>query len=269
MINHGDKIAVAVSGGKDSISLLHLMKYYKQNHVEFSLSAITVDEGIQNYREEAMEIATQNCKSQKIEHHVISFKELYGKTLDEIVFQLRKKKEGRLTPCAYCGVLRRKALNIAARKANANKVATAHTLDDEIQTFLLNMLHGDSTKFLSWNPNTNQGKTKLVDRIKPFCEIPEKETALYAYAKKIRFQDNPCPYSSHAMRNDVRTFLNRVEDKKAGIKSSILCSMQILGSAAEKRLTNELLNECDKCGEPTAKDICRACEMLQTLYEYP
>jgi uncharacterized protein (TIGR00269 family) len=266
MINHGDKIAVAVSGGKDSISLLHIMNNYKQNHLEFSFSAITVDEGIQNYREEAIEIATQNCKSLKIEHHIVSYKELYGKTLDEIVSQLGKK-EGRLTPCAYCGVLRRKALNIAARKVNANKVATAHTLDDEVQTFLLNMLHGDSTKFLSWNPNTNQGKTKLVDRIKPFCEIPEKETALYAYTKKIRFQGNPCPYSSQAMRNDVRTFLNRVEDKKAGIKSSILCSMQILSSATETKVTNELMNECDKCGEPTAKNICRACEMLQTLYE--
>ena len=267
MIDHDDRITVAVSGGKDSISLLHMMNSYQQNHWEFSLSAITVDEGIQNYREEAIEIATQNCQSQKIEHHTISFKELYGKTLDEIVFQLKKKKESRITPCAYCGVLRRQALNIAARKVKAIKVATAHTLDDEIQTFLLNMLHGDSKKLLNWNPNTNQGKTKLVDRIKPFCEIPEKETALYAYTKKIRFQATPCPYSSQAMRNDVRTFLNRLEDKKAGTKSSILYSMQTLGSTDEKKRPNELMKECSNCGEPTAKDICRACEMLQQLYE--
>ena len=123
MIDHDDRITVAVSGGKDSISLLHMMNSYQQNHWEFSLSAITVDEGIQNYREEAIEIATQNCQSQKIEHHTISFKEIYGKTLDEIVFQLKKKKESRLTPCAYCGVLRRQALNIAARKVKAIKVA--------------------------------------------------------------------------------------------------------------------------------------------------
>jgi len=265
MLEFDDRIAVAVSGGKDSTSLLHILAKIEHNYPKASLVAVTVDEGIRRYRDEALRIATESCKKLDIEHHIVSFKELYGYTLDDIVKRLKEEDKSGVTPCAYCGVLRRKALNIAAREVKANKLATAHTLDDETQTIFLNLLHGDTSRITREKPITDEVHPKLVQRIKPFCEIPEKETALYAYIRKMRFQDLPCPYASEALRNDIRLFLNRMEQKHAGIKFTISKSMEKITLATEKIGGKEEITECAKCGEPTTGEICKTCEMLQQL----
>jgi uncharacterized protein (TIGR00269 family) len=265
MLNFDDKIAVAVSGGKDSVSLLRILAKIEQNYPKASLVAVTVDEGIKGYRDEALEIAAENCEKLGVKHHVISFKELYGFTLDEIVKRLKHKGEDGLTPCAYCGVLRRKALNMVARKVKADKLATAHTLDDEAQTILLNIFHGDVLRIAREKPVTDEVHPKLVQRIKPFCEIPEKETALYAYIRKIKFQSTPCPYASEALRNDVRVMLNRIEEKHAGIKFTIFKSIEKIRPALEEISKKEGLLECSECGEPTTEKICKTCQMLRQI----
>jgi uncharacterized protein (TIGR00269 family) len=265
MFEFDDRIAVAVSGGKDSVSLLHILARIERDYPKASLIAVTVDEGIKGYRDEALKIAAENCKKLGIKHHIISFKELYGYRLDEIVKKLKEKGDSKLTPCAYCGVMRRKALNIAARKLEANKIATAHTLDDETQTILLNILHGDVLRIAREKPVTDETHPKLVQKVKPFCEIPEKETALYAYVKKIRFQSMPCPYASEALRNDIRTMLNRMEEKHAGIKFTIFKSIEKIRPALEKIAAREGLRECSECGEPTTDKICKTCQMLKEI----
>jgi len=265
MLEFNDRIAVAVSGGKDSVSLLHILAKTERDFPKASLVAVTVDEGIREYRDEALKIAAENCKRLGIEHYMVSFKKLYGYTLDEIVEHLIEYGRRDLTSCAYCGVLRRKALNMAAREVKADKLATAHTLDDETQTILLNILHGDPSRLARMKPVTDDVHLKLVQRIKPFCEIPEKETALYAYIKKISFQDIPCPYASEAMRNDIRLFLNRMEQKHSGIKFTIFKSIEKIRPAMEKMVMKEELTECVECGEPTTGETCKTCEMLKQL----
>jgi len=265
MLRFDDKIAVAVSGGKDSVSLLHVLAKIEHGYSKTSLVAVTVDEGIKGYRDEALKIAAENCKKLGIEHHVVSFKELYGYRLDQIVKSLKQKGDSRLTPCAYCGVLRRKALNIAARNLKANKLATAHTLDDETQTILLNIFHGDVLRIAREKPVTDEAHPKLVQKVKPFCEIPEKETALYAYVRKIKFQSTPCPYASEALRNDIRIMLNRMEEKHAGIKFTIFKSIERIRPALEDIASKEGLRECSECGEPTTEKICRTCQMLRQV----
>jgi len=265
MLKYNDRIAIAVSGGKDSLSLLHILVKIERNFPNASFVAVSVDEGIRGYRDKAIKMAAENCKKLGVEHFTVSFKELYGYAQDEIVERLKRKESGGLTPCAYCGVLRRKALNIAAREVKANKVATAHTLDDETQTILLNILHGDPLRMAREKPLTDKVHPKLVQRIKPLCEIPERETTLYAYTKKIRFQDMPCPYASEAMRNPIRLFLNRMEHKHTGTKFTIFKSIEKIRPAIEKIVKKEELNECSKCGEPTTEKTCKACQMLQQL----
>ena len=265
MLRFDDRIAVAVSGGKDSVSLLHILAKIERGYSKTSLVAVTVDEGIKGYRDEALKIAAENCKKLGIEHHVVSFKELYDYRLDQIVKSLKQKGDGRLTPCAYCGVLRRKALNIAARNLKADKLATAHTLDDETQTILLNIFHGDVLRIAREKPVTDEAHPKLVQKVKPFCEIPEKETALYAYVRKIKFQSTPCPYASEALRNDIRIMLNRMEEKHAGIKFTIFKSIERIRPALEDIASKEGLRECSECGEPTTEKICRTCQMLRQV----
>jgi len=265
MLNFDDKIAVAVSGGKDSVSLLHILAKIEQNYPKASFVAVTVDEGIKGYRDEALEIAAENCEKLGVKHHVVSFKKLYGFTLDKIVKSLKQKGEDELTPCAYCGVLRRKALNMAARKVKADKLATAHTLDDETQTILLNIFHGDALRIAREKPITDEVHPKLVQRIKPFCEVPEKETALYAYIRKIKFQSVPCPYAAEALRNDIRVMLNRIEEKHAGTKFTIFKSIEKVRPALEAMAKKEGLRECSECGEPTTEKICKTCQMLRQI----
>jgi uncharacterized protein (TIGR00269 family) len=265
MFNFDDRIAVAVSGGKDSVSLLHVLTKMERLHPEASLVAVTVDEGIKGYRDEAMEIAAANCKKLGIEHHVVSFKELYGFTLDDIVARARLRDDGELTSCAYCGVLRRRALNVAARDVGADKIATAHTLDDEVQTILMNIFRGDILRLAKEKPVTDDVHPRFVRKVKPFCEVPEKESTLYAYVKNIRFQDTPCPYASEALRNDVRLMLNRMEEKHEGTKFTVFKSIERIRPALDEIVKKGDLKECVECGEPSSSDLCRTCEMLRQL----
>jgi uncharacterized protein (TIGR00269 family) len=265
MFNFDDRVAVAVSGGKDSTSLLHILAKMERAHPKASLVAVTVDEGIKGYRDEALEIAAANCKKLGIAHHVVSFRNLYGFTLDEIVARAKRKGERELTSCAYCGVLRRRALNVAARAVGADKIATAHTLDDEVQTILLNIFRGDILRLAKEKPVTDEVHPRFVRKVKPFCEIPEKESALYAYVKKIKFQDTPCPYAPEALRNDVRVMLNRMEEKHAGTKFTVFKSIERIRPALDEIAKKANFKECIECGEPSSSDLCKACEMLRQI----
>ena len=263
MFGFDDRIAVAVSGGKDSISLLHILAKTEQVHPKSSLVAVTVDEGIKGYRDEALEIAASNCKELDLEHHVVSFKQLYGFTLDEIIRLTDSKGERELTACAYCGVLRRRALNVAAREVCADKVATAHTLDDEVQTSLMNIFRGDIARLAKEKPVTDKVHPLLVRKVKPFCEVPERESTLYAYVKTISFQDTPCPYASEALRNDIRVMLNRMEEKRAGTKYTVFKSMERIRPALVEVVHRDEFQACVECGEPTSGSLCRTCGMLK------
>jgi uncharacterized protein (TIGR00269 family) len=265
MLNFDDRIAVAVSGGKDSISLLHILAKMEMLHPKASLVAVTVDEGIKGYRDEALEIAAANCKALGLNQHIVSFKELYGFTLDEIIARTRLKGGRTVTSCAYCGVLRRRALNVAARAVSADKVATAHTLDDEVQTILLNIFHGDVLRLAKEKPVTDEVHPRFVRKVKPFCEVPEKESALYAYVKKIRFQDTPCPYASEALRNDIRMMVNLMEEKHAGTKFTVFKSIERIRPALEELIKKDAFRECVECGEPASSHLCKACEMLKQI----
>jgi len=263
MFNPDDRIAVAVSGGKDSVSLLHILHKIEMKFPRSELSAITIDEGISGYREEAVMIAKENCKRLGVEHVVKSFEELYGHSLDEIV-KIAEEKGG-MSPCSYCGVLRRKALNVAAKDIAADKLALAHTLDDEVQTRLLNVIHGDVARLGRVGPVLEGDYPGFVRRIKPLCEVPEREVAFYAFLKTIEFQMVPCPYRGTALRNDIRIFLNRLETNHPGTKYTVLRAFEKIAPSIRELTGKAGLENCKICGEPTVGVICKACQSLQEL----
>jgi len=265
MLNFDDHLAVAVSGGKDSLALLYILAKIKNHRPKTTLTAVTVDEGILGYRDEALEIAAAACKKLEVTHHVVSFRDLYGFSLDEIIQRSRREGQTELTACAYCGVLRRRAINAGAREVNADKVATGHTLDDETQTVLMNILRGDILRLAKEKPVSSEVHSLFVQKIKPFCEIPERESALYAYVKKIAFQDTPCPYAGEAMRNDIRGMLNRMEEKHAGTKFTVFRTIQRLRPAIEETAKKETYRTCRECGEPSALELCKTCELLRHI----
>ena len=262
MLEPDDTIAVALSGGKDSVALLRILWKLERRFPPARLVALTVDEGISGYRSEAVSISRDTCSEFGIEHIVVSFEELFGVTMDQVSSEPKE-----LQPCSYCGVLRRKALNEGARRIGATKLATAHNLDDEVQTALLNVMHGDVERILrpSSVSGKRQARERFVPRIKPLAEVPEKDTTLYAYACDCRFQTAPCPHGHNALRGDIRVMLNRLELKHPGLKHTIYRSIERLSEARGGKEKPRIFRTCNICGDPTPNVACEACIMLRTL----
>ncbi len=258
MFKFDSRIAIGVSGGKDSLGLLHILSEIEGKYPKAELIAITIDEGVKGYRDEALSLAMKACQQRGIEHLVLSFEDLFHLSMDEVASKPRE-----LIPCSYCGVLRRRALNEAARRVDADRLATAHNLDDMAQTALLNVLRGDMNRLGMMNPG---GKTLpgFVRRVKPYCEVPERESTLYAYLVGFEFQSLPCPYAAEAMRTDIRGFLNRMEVKRPGTKFIVYRTALKL---IPKIRGVEVRGRCSVCGEPTPNRICRVCQMIMELTE--
>lgn len=257
MIEKGDRIAIALSGGKDSVTLTFVLNklYGHRNDLEFV--AITIDEGIEGYRPPTVEIARKVTKELGMEHVVVSFKENFGMTLDEMV------KIGEKKPCTYCGVFRKYLLNRTARELGCTKLATGHNLDDEVQTILLNFLQGDIARLARLIPQRVQ--KGLVMRIKPFREVYEKEVVVYGLLHGLPMDMNECPYSHFPVRDVVRDFIYTFEEKYPGRKFSIMRSFEALIPCLKQMFPQIDLNECERCGEPTPKRICQACVLLEEL----
>ena len=136
LIEMNDKLVVATSGGKDSITVLYLThKYLSKKNLQKNISALVIDEGIKDYREHTIKFLKEFCKKLDVELNIISYKERFGKTLDESVTQL-KKTNSNISACNICGTFRRQALNVGARELGATKLVTGHNLDDEAQSVM-------------------------------------------------------------------------------------------------------------------------------------
>ena len=256
MLRPDSRVALGVSGGKDSLALLRILHAIESQYPHAELIAVSIDEGVTGYRDEALRLASKACRDLGVEHHVTGFSDLYGVTMDEVA-----SGERELAACSYCGVLRRRALNTTARDLGADRLATAHNLDDMAQTALLNLLRGDLNRLAQIAPGGRE-LPGFVRRVKPYCEVPEAESAMYAYLEGIEFQSLPCPYAGEAMRTDARDFLNRMESKRPGTKNIVYRTA--LKLAPEARRTG-VMGTCEKCGEPTPEPKCRACQLLESL----
>ena len=141
----------------------------------FRILAVTIDEGIPGYRDEALKIVENFCAQLNIQYKTFSYKKIFDLTLTE---SLELRNDQRLSSCSICGTFRRRALDHAAKTINADVIATGHNLDDNLQTFLINILSGDAKKIGWMDPDTSSNK---VRKIKPLSEIYESEIVFYAF----------------------------------------------------------------------------------------
>lgn len=259
LIERGDVIACGVSGGKDSLVLLYLLKEL-QKKFDFELFALTIDEGIRGYRDVSLPYIRESCKKLSVPLYIRSFKESYGYSLDEITTMPK-----RLGACSYCGVFRRNLLNQTSRELGATKLALGHNLDDESQVILMNMLRGDFSRFGRTGTYYKDLHSLFVPRIKPLREIPEKELVFYAVINGISFDFEECPYAPEAFRDDVRVFLNEMEEKRPGTKYSLLKTYDKMFPMFNEHLTPERIETCATCGEPSISTHCKKCEMIDDI----
>ncbi|MCL4518305.1 MAG: TIGR00269 family protein [Thaumarchaeota archaeon] len=265
MLSYGDSVAVALSGGKDSTSILYVLSAIMKGHGS-KLCALTIDEGIQGYRDEAVKNAEKLCSELSIPILVSSYKEFFGFSLDEALKE-RNEREVKTTSCAFCGPLRRRSIDLAAESLGVNVVATAHNLDDMLQTFYINLYAGDTERIKWLDPRFRATESGFrLRRMKPMFEIYEQELAFFAYLNKLPFQSESCPYMNEGIRTEIRLHLNELERKHPGIKYSTLKSVLEISSGLD--LGDERKKKsrrCEKCGSVSTGPICSVCQTLSLV----
>lgn len=257
IFERGKKIAVAVSGGKDSMTTLHLLSRLSARRRGTEIIAVTVDEGITGYRDRCLDLISEYCSSAGIYWLSRSYREFAGFTMDMLAPAKRER-----STCAYCGVFRRNLINALAKDAGADLLATGLNLDDTAQSILMNLTRGDADRLAMMGPHT-MTVDGLVPRVQPLRLVPENEVLLYAMMEKIPFLNSTCPYSEEASRNLFRDIVLRIEDEMPGSRYAMLKTM----SKIEVGRKGNGAGKCALCGETTSSTLCRTCSLKSEVIE--
>ncbi len=247
------RVAVGVSGGKDSMVVLTLAwKFLRHTH---EIIPIIIDEGISGYRPASMGTAIQYSRSLGLEPVVGRFSEIML-DLDDMV-----KKGLREMPCTICGAFRRYLLNRISRENGADVLMTGHNLDDYAGSVMLNFLKNDWGRFVRLGMQEPQ--EGFVRRVKPLRRVPEKEIVIYANIMGIPYHDDECPYSRDMMRRHVLNAMNDLEMRYPGTKIQIVRFYERLLRSIQTEKGKA--GKCRICGEPASADMCRVCELRMKL----
>uniref|UniRef100_A0A0N5A210 Cytoplasmic tRNA 2-thiolation protein 1 n=1 Tax=Parastrongyloides trichosuri TaxID=131310 RepID=A0A0N5A210_PARTI len=258
LFKRNEKIAIGASGGKDSIVLSHIMKRLNDRY-DYGLNfyLICIDEGIKGYRDFSINSVIQSEKDLGIPLIILSYKDLYGWTMDEIVAKIGKKNN-----CTFCGVFRRQALDRGAQKIEANKLLTGHNADDLAETVYLNVLRGDTARLQRCGANIT-GSEDSLPRAKPLKYSYEKDIVMYAYFNKLQYFSTECIYSPNAFRGNVRTLIKDLEAIRPKTIMDLIRSAESLTLKDDVSVPDLLL--CQKCGYISSQKICKACLLLTGL----
>ncbi|MGL5151453.1 MAG: tRNA 2-thiocytidine biosynthesis TtcA family protein [Clostridium sp.] len=204
LIEDGDKIAVGLSGGKDSLTLLHILKSYQRfSPQKFELIAITLNPGgVDNTPLHKL------CASLNIDFHEVQT------NIKEIVFDIRKEKN----PCSLCANLRRGALNDSAKKFGCNKVALGHHKDDAIETFMLSVAY--EGRINCFSPKSFMDKNDIT-LIRPMVYIDESMIIRAANEYNYPIIKNPCPADGHTKRQDIKELIKTLDKDMPGFKKNL------------------------------------------------
>lgn len=210
MIDDGDKIAVGLSGGKDSVTLLALLAGLKRFYPKrFDLVAVRIDMGLEA---DPSEVAQMEEFCKKLDVELITEKTDIG----QILFEIRKEKN----PCSLCSKLRRGALNTVANRIGATKLALGHHADDLVETFFLSMIF--EGRFSTFEPVTYLTRTKMTV-IRPMIFIEEKDVT--AYAKQNPVIHNSCPADKHTKRQYVKELIASIKKDVPFAKDRMLSAI--------------------------------------------
>lgn len=211
MIEEGDRIAVGVSGGKDSLTLLAalagLRRFYPK---KFEIVAITEDMGFEGSDWSAV---AEFCEKLQVEYKI-------EKTdIAKIVFDIRKES----SPCSLCAKMRRGALNGSAKKFGCNKVALGHHYDDAVETFMLNLFF--EGRIGCFRPVTYLSRMD-VTVIRPMIYMPEKDVRAYASAAELPVVKSLCPADGNTQREEMKELLQTLDKTNKGLKYRVFGAIQ-------------------------------------------
>lgn len=211
MIQDGDRIAVGISGGKDSLALLyalsHLRRFYPSH---FELLAVTVDMGFENVNFAKIK---DLCQELQVEYRIVKTE------IAHIIFDIRKESN----PCSLCAKLRKGALNDTLKEMGCNKIAYAHHKDDVIETMLMSMLF--EGRWNTFSPVTYLEKTGIT-LIRPLLYMGEADVIGFVRKYDIPVLKSACPIDGHTKREYVKALLRRLNQENPGVKERIFTAIQ-------------------------------------------
>ena len=251
-----DKILVALSGGKDSATTAYLLKKFGYN-----IEGFHIDLKIGDYSERCLKAVEKLCEDLGIKLYVYDMKKEMGSGMCYLRTAIQSQKDkGKLKNCAICGVIKKWILNKEARKLKAGKIATGHNLDDEAQTFLMNIFKGSPELSSNIGPITkNISDKKFVPRIKPLFYVSEEEIRKYSQVKKLPIVYDKCPCALDSYRIQIRKFTEKLSEKE---KQNVIKNFEKMAQKFKKN--GSVINYCETCGEPARQKVCKTCELLKT-----
>ena len=210
MIDEGDKIAIGVSGGKDSLTMLYALKGLQRFYPKhFELEAITVDLGLGNFN---MDAVKSLCNELNIPYTIVSTE------IGPIIFDQRHEKN----PCSLCAKMRKGSLNDVAKKMGCNKVAYAHHRDDMIETMLMSLIY--EGRFHCFNPVTYLDRMGL-NVIRPMMYVSEMDVIGFANKYNLPVAKNPCPVDGHTKREYIKTLVRQLNRENPNCKDRLFTAV--------------------------------------------
>ncbi|WP_029552096.1 TIGR00269 family protein [Thermocrinis jamiesonii] len=252
MFSKSDRILVAVSGGKDSLSLWHAL--WK---LGYEADGLYINLGIGEYSELSERKAKAFADKIGRKLYVISLKENIG--------DIPTLKELQNRPaCSVCGTLKRYYMNLNAKELGYSIIATGHNLDDECAVLMGNVLSWNIEYLVRQYPVLEEGNG-FVRKVKPLCLITEKESALYAFLSGIDFVEDECPYSVGASSISYKLLMSKIEEESPGTKLRFYLEFIRKVRPLLKFRKDVQLKSCKICGEPTTGDVCSVCRLRMKL----
>src|SRR5512135_1431443 len=263
MFSHGDKVLVAVSGGKDSLSLWDLLVRlgYQADGLYIGLG---IDGGF-GYSSESHRMTAQFADKQGLTLHVVDVQEEYGQPIP-ILSEVSHRGKGK--PCAVCGLTKRHVMNRIARDLGYDVLATGHNLDDEAAVLFGNTLRW-SGEFLRRQGPVLPAVPGMARKVKPLCRFYEREMTAYALLRGIEYIYEECPFAEGATSIYYKEVLNKLENDRPGAKLSFYLSFleaRERGLFADRADGLPELHVCTNCGQPTtAPGLCSFCRMMEKV----
>jgi uncharacterized protein (TIGR00269 family) len=255
-----DRILVAVSGGKDSLSLWDVLL-----RLEYQVEGVYIHLGIngEGYSARSLEYVERFAAEREgAGFQVVDLKADYDQSVPELAQTTRRGRK----PCSLCGLVKRHIMNRVAYEGGYNAIATGHNLDDEAAILMQNALHWQTGYLARQSPVLPCTHPRLARKVKPFVHLYERETAAYALVRGIDYIYDECPHAVGSKTIFYKGLLNQLENRSRGAKLDFYLTFlrargQGLLSVREKAL---VMRDCQHCGQPTtAPGLCAFCRLWE------
>lgn len=258
MFDHGDRLLLGVSGGKDSLALWDIL-----TTLDYKVDGVYLHLGIGQYSSDSLQFTQQFASGRDLSLQMVDLPTDFGFAVPEAAAASNR------TPCSACGLSKRYILNQVADRGAYDVLVTGHNLDDEAATLFSNVLQWNAEYLARQRPVLPATEVGLARKVKPLIRVAERETAAYAFLSGIEYEVDECPMAAGNTLNRYKEWLNRLEEQSPGIKASFLFGFLERGAVHFDHAQPVKLKACGSCGQPTTGDVCAFCRLqLLTVTRY-